>query len=147
MLERCPPIVRSWAPGFTIRTVFGIDRLREKLVAHAAGIDDRVLEAFKLELLRGMGPYGLSSACRPRLRNVDEDHAWFRVPRPEVGNAGRLAIVKIARAEITRIARDPIEWKPLMESLSAGPYVDLGRIFVNAPSRYPDQKPTPSSGP
>ncbi len=134
MLEHCPPVVRSWAPGFSIRTVFGIDRLREKLVAHAAGIDDRVLEAYKLDLLRGMGPYELSPVCRPRLHKVDDEHAWFRVPRPEDGNRGKTAIVKVARSEIARIARERDEWAPLIASLSAGPYVDLGRIFVNAPT-------------
>jgi hypothetical protein len=107
MLEHAPPIVRSWAPGFTIRAVFGIERLREKLVAHAAGIDDRVLEAYKLGLLRDMGPFEPSGGCRPRLRSVDATHAVFHVPRPEPLDPTRLAIVKVSRKEITRVASDP----------------------------------------
>lgn len=130
MLEHCPPLVRSWAPGFTIRTVFGIDRLREKLVAHAAGIDDRVLEAYKLDLLRGMGPFELSAACRPRLQGVEAGYATFHVPRPEPGNADRFAKVKVSRDEIDRIERARDEWSELIQTLSAGPYVDLGRIMI-----------------
>lgn len=130
MLERCPPLVRSWAPGFTIRTVFGIDRLREKLVAHGAGIDDRVLEAYKLDLLRGMGAFELSGACRPRLQRVEGEHAFFRVPRPEADNRNRFAIVKVRRAEIDRIAKQRAEWGELLQTLSAGPFVDLGRVFI-----------------
>lgn len=133
MIEHCPPLVQSWAPGFAIRSVFGLDSLREKLVAHAAGIDDTVLEAYKLDLLRGMGPYALGPAARPRLREVDGAEVVFFVPRPEAASPTRFAKVRVPRAEIDRIAAHRDEWASTIEALSAGPYVDLGRIFVPRP--------------
>ncbi|HEX2691782.1 MAG TPA: CpXC domain-containing protein [Kofleriaceae bacterium] len=135
MIDNCPPLVRSWAPGFVVRAVFGIERLREKLVAHAAGIDDRVLEAYKLDLLRGLGPYELAPSARPRLREASATDAVFHVPRPEPDAPDRSAIVRIARAEIDRVAaaRDGA-WAATIAAVSAGPYVDLGRIFAPRPS-------------
>jgi len=131
MIEHCPPLVRSWAPGFTIRAVFGIERLREKLVASAAAIDDRVLEAYKLDLLRGMGPFELTAASRPRLRAVEGAMAAFHVPRPEPGVPERFAIVRVPRVELDRIAAlGEDDWADTIDVLSQGPYVDLGRILL-----------------
>jgi hypothetical protein len=127
--ENSPPMVKEWAPGFSIRAVFGLEGLREKLVAHEAGIDDRALEAYKLDLLRGMGPYELSRRARPRLRKVEGSELFFHVPRPEPGNPGRVAMVRTARAELDRIAAGEA-WGPTLATLSEGPYVDLGRIFI-----------------
>jgi CpXC protein len=135
MIDNCPPLVRSWAPGFAVRAVFGIERLREKLVAHAAGIDDRVLEAYKLDLLRGLGPYELAPSARPRLREAGATDAVFHVPRPEPNAPDRCAIVRIARAEIDRVAAaQGGAWAATIAAVSAGPYVDLGRIFAPRPS-------------
>lgn len=128
--ENSPPVVKEWAPGFSIRAVFGLEHLREKLVAHEAGIDDRVLEAYKLDLLRGMGPYELSGRARPRLRKVENGELFFHVPRPEAANPGRVAMVRVARAEIDRIDANREAWATVMATLSEGPYVDLGRIFI-----------------
>jgi hypothetical protein len=134
MLDHCPPLVREWAPGFAVRAVFGLERLREKLVAHAAGIDDRVLEAYKLDLLRGLGPYDLAPSARPRLREASATDAVFHVPRPAPDAPERCAIVRIARAEIDRVAaaRDGA-WAATIDAVSAGPYVDLGRVFAPRP--------------
>ena len=135
MIENCPPLVREWAPGFTVRAVFGLARLREKLIAHAAGIDDRVLEAYKLDLLRGMGLYELAPRARPTLREASAKDAVFHVPRPEPGEPGKLAKIRVARAELDRIAaaRDGA-WAHTIAALSEGPYVDLGRLFAPRPA-------------
>lgn len=52
MVHAAPPMVRSWAPRFTTRLVFGYDQLAEKLHTFDAGLDDRDLELLKLEALR-----------------------------------------------------------------------------------------------
>lgn len=54
MEERAPPLVQSWAPTFrkSMRAIFGLDSLRDKLTAYDAGLDDRVLELVKLEAVR-----------------------------------------------------------------------------------------------
>jgi hypothetical protein len=128
--ENSPEMVKEWGPGFSIRAVFGLENLREKLVAHAAGIDDRVLEAYKLDLLRGMGPYELSGRARPRLRKVEGGELFFHVPRPEPETPNRVAMVRVPRAELDQIDTNREEWTKVMAALSEGPYVDLGRIFI-----------------
>jgi hypothetical protein len=128
--ENSPSMVKEWGPGFTIRTVFGLECLREKLVAYEAGVDDRVLEAFKLDLLRSMGPHELSRRARPRLREASASELSFDVPRPEPADPGRIAKVKVARAELARIDANRAAWDSVLATLSEGPYVDLGRIFI-----------------
>jgi hypothetical protein len=131
MLEHAPPVVRAWAPGFEIRAVFGLEKLREKLVAWGAKIDDRLLEAYKLALLRSMGPYPLGPAARPRLRAVRADGTLeFEVPRFAEGEPMRLAKVAIDRRELDRVAANREEWAPVIEAVSSGPYVDLGRLLL-----------------
>lgn len=135
MLDNCPPLVRSWAPGFVVRALFGLEQLREKLVAHAAGIDDRVLEAYKLELLRSLGPYELAPRARPRLREADAQSLLFDVPRPTPEEPGRIAKLRVERAELDRVAAARgEEWASTIAAVSAGPYVDLGRIFAPRPA-------------
>lgn len=133
MIDTCPPLVRSWAPGFTIRAAFGLDQLREKLVAHQAGLDDRVLEAYKLDLLRGLGPYEIAPSARPRLRTASAEDAMSHVPRPALDDSGRYAIVRVSRAEMDRVAADRA-WAGTIRALSAGPHVDLGRLFAQPPA-------------
>lgn len=140
MVENAPPIVQSWAPGFVIRAVFGLEALREKLVAWEAGLDDQLLEAYKLSLLRSMGPFNLGPAARPRLRAVRSEASeggkqvlemW--VPRQEEGKELRIAKVAIDRAEVERAEAHRQEWEPVIRVLSEGPYVDLGRLFIPQP--------------
>jgi hypothetical protein len=50
MREYAPGFIKSYSEGFFVRTVFGVEELREKIVAHGAGLDDVVLEMVKLEL-------------------------------------------------------------------------------------------------
>ncbi|HWN67831.1 MAG TPA: CpXC domain-containing protein [Haliangium sp.] len=54
MEERSAPLVKSWVPRFraSMRAIFGLDSLRDKLLAFDAGLDDRTLEALKLDVVR-----------------------------------------------------------------------------------------------
>ncbi len=121
--------------------MFGLEALRETLIAWGAKLDDRVLEAYKLSLLRSMGPYVLGPQARPRLRGVRTvDGAQlldFEVPRFVDGELGepqlRLAKMPIERREVDRVAANREEWGPVIEAISEGPYVDLGRLFIPRP--------------
>jgi hypothetical protein len=48
-----PPVVRELGAALTIRLVFGLDELREKVLCRMHELDDRDVEALKIEL-----PYG-----------------------------------------------------------------------------------------
>ena len=51
MKEQAPVFVKNYAEGFYVRTVFGVEELREKLVIHEAGLDDFLVEMLKAECL------------------------------------------------------------------------------------------------
>ncbi|MEJ7599692.1 MAG: CpXC domain-containing protein [Kofleriaceae bacterium] len=56
MVERAAPIVQhEMAPRMKQRVIFGLAALREKIICFDAGLDDRLVEALKLQLLRDLG--------------------------------------------------------------------------------------------
>jgi len=119
--------------GF-VRAVFGLPALREKLICLEREIDDRVLEAFKLDLCRGSAGLTLGWRSRPRLVGVDAEKLELAVPRRAPGASARGDDVLAASVErLERIAGERNAWSALIELLSRGPYVDLGRILPPVP--------------
>jgi hypothetical protein len=51
--DRSAPLVKTWSPKLReqLRAIFGIQALREKLLLIDAGLDDRTIEALKLQIL------------------------------------------------------------------------------------------------
>jgi hypothetical protein len=74
-----PVFVQDWGRRATLRLVFGLEELREKVVAARARIDDRVVEALKL-------PYGNAETARgPVLERVDESGLLLAEPEAPHG--------------------------------------------------------------
>jgi hypothetical protein len=55
LVARAPELVRARAGELIERVVFGLASLREKLIVLEAGLDDRVVEALKLQLCKTAG--------------------------------------------------------------------------------------------
>jgi hypothetical protein len=55
MVDHAPPLVVEWSREMTRRVLFGLAALREKLVIGDAGLDDRVVELLKIQLVRDTG--------------------------------------------------------------------------------------------
>jgi hypothetical protein len=53
-VNNAPPIVVQWGTEMTRRLMFGLAALREKLVIGDAGLDDRVIELLKIQLIRDL---------------------------------------------------------------------------------------------
>ena len=51
--EEGPPFVRAFGETVSIRLVFGLEELREKVVCRIHDLDDRIIEAIKEELVYG----------------------------------------------------------------------------------------------
>ena len=51
--EEGPDVVRQWGASIAIRLMFGLEELREKVVCCMCRIDDRLVEAVKLDLPHG----------------------------------------------------------------------------------------------
>jgi len=121
MLRNAAPLVRKEAAHFSVRTVFGLTPLRDKLVTRFAGLDDRWLEVLKLLLMIETENYG--PGWRPHLWNATEDKLWFTLPN-------QTEMLVVARSRYTDLVMDPLQWIQVLESVSCGPYVDVGRLMI-----------------
>lgn len=54
MQHNAPAMVVQWGTEMTRRLMFGLASLREKLVVFDAGLDDRVIELLKIQLIRDL---------------------------------------------------------------------------------------------
>lgn len=124
-VEHAPAPVRAASTGFVVRTVFGLPALREKLLCFDAGLDDRLVEALKLDLMRTPDA-GLAVDPRARLLlvAVEAERLLFEVG----GRPGeRLAV---PRARYAAVAEARRAYADLIGRLTAGPFVDVARLMV-----------------
>ncbi|HWO24156.1 MAG TPA: CpXC domain-containing protein [Kofleriaceae bacterium] len=103
MVQGAPAIVASWAPEMTHRLCFGLGALREQLIAAEAGLDDRVVELLKIQLVRDL---------RDRFSGADYFHLaavtpagdlWFERTHP----GGLIRGFSVPRALYEALAGDP----------------------------------------
>jgi predicted secreted protein len=114
-------------PGaWTLRLVFGLVALREKVLAHEAGLDDGILELLKQELLDAHPD--LEAVAGQRLRLVDVAATLFSFAGRDA--AGRWQGAASTRARYDALRRDPDVWGTERAALVEGPYVDLGRRLL-----------------
>lgn len=119
-----PPLARELGADMRIRTVFGLAALREKLVCFAAGLDDVALELVKLRRLAD-GP-AIAEQASLRLLAADDDELLFAAS----GEAGEATTMSLERRRFEALAADIDRGERLARELSAGPFVDLRRLFV-----------------
>ena len=121
--DDAPSIAQPFGEGLVIRCVFGLPALREKLILADAGLDDVLVEAAKLDLLRSADDLPLDAAHRPRLMTLDVSEVVFGLP-------GQVRL-PVSRDAFDRYLATAAEHRDeLAEDLAAGPYVDLGRVLV-----------------
>lgn len=123
--DHAPKLARDLGAGFRVRAVFGLAALRDKILCLDAGLDDRTLEALKLDLLRGSRKSPLGG--RLTLLRVDEAELVLQAAAPAQG-----ALLHVRRARLDRLASGR-GWKGALRELGAGPYVDLRRLGPIAP--------------
>ncbi|MAA78041.1 MAG: hypothetical protein CL916_02190 [Deltaproteobacteria bacterium] len=103
VFDRCfimgPSVAEELSHRMQPRLVFGLTALREKLLCWDKGLDDRVLEILKIDLIREknwdrreviirllgiLGPGHLLFACYPRIRiQPSQKHQQVDLPKPE----------------------------------------------------------------
>lgn len=114
---------------WTLRVVFGLVALREKLICHQQSIDDALLELLKLELLDAHPSLERLAHHRLRLVDVGENLLSFAAR----DDAGRWQGAAATRSRLASIAERPELWVTARATLLEGPYVDLGRMLVELP--------------
>jgi hypothetical protein len=129
MIDRAPAFLRADAAGFTVRTVFGLPALAEKILLFDAGWDDRVVETIKLRTVLGHGGV-LEPAARPRVLHADPDSFDLLLRVPDDGGDEQSFVHTVTRAEAEAVASDP-DWAPVLVEQTRGPYVDIGRMMLD----------------
>jgi hypothetical protein len=122
--ELAPPVIQDQADEFVVRTVFGIDALREKLVALDAGVDDRALEAAKLGLLRDDPRLIGDPDIRIRLRTATSDALSLAV----LHRGRRRGQLELPRSDLDTTSTEA--WQPTRDAIGSGTFVDANRLLV-----------------
>ncbi|TNF35057.1 MAG: hypothetical protein EP329_06605 [Deltaproteobacteria bacterium] len=126
--DDAPAIAQALGEGLVLRTVFGLEALREKLVCAEHGVDDAQLEALKLQLLLDGTLPGPESA--PRLAEVEDDGETLVIVCEPVADlttgAARQAVLRAPRRLLE------LDLDLGLPPLDAGTWVDVGRILVGA---------------
>lgn len=80
MRDYAPQFIKNYSEGFFVRTVFGVEELREKIIVHDAGLDDVVLEMVKLELFAAHPELVTGGAVTFRLDALLDDGSLVLLP-------------------------------------------------------------------
>lgn len=125
LITYAPPIVADLRDGLVRRVVYGLDALREKLVALMAGLDDAWLEALKLDLWRGQPDLAFGPDTRPRLFAAG-DTLDFNATAQD----GTARVLRVESAALSRLREEAnTTQRAFVAALAESTYVDLGRIL------------------
>ncbi len=119
---QAPSEARAIGKKITARVVFGWAALSEKLIAAAAGIDDRTLELAKLGAIRNLDQAPIGAANEFRLVEARADAlmlGWIRTATDQL-----LDVVSLPRAALAEIEAAPDDWAALREDVGTGLFVD-----------------------
>jgi hypothetical protein len=119
---------------FHVRLCFGLEELREKIVARESGIDDLALEIFKGELMGGNPEWAGSGVRTLRLDHVEPDGrlAFYFELATDPPSPLDIGLV-CGRERVDELAAAP--WQELVEShpwVASGPHVSLLRLHLPA---------------
>jgi hypothetical protein len=125
---KSPAATQKLGKGLQVRAAFGWMALREKLIASDYDLDDATLELTKIILLQTAGEAPLADDVDLRLMDVEGDElifAWIKGPTEEP-----VAEIRAPRELYEDIERDTEGFKGLRAQLTAGPFVDMGRLLA-----------------
>jgi hypothetical protein len=102
MVANAPELVAGWGSEMTRRLLFGLASLREKLVAADAGLDDRVVELLKIQIIRDLRDR-FSAADYFHLVAAAGDELVFERTHPD----GLIRMFPIPRGMYDQLAAEP----------------------------------------
>jgi hypothetical protein len=120
-----PRWMRELAERCLVRACFGLEELREKLVADEAGLDDLALEALKCVVLAGDPGFRDVGAATLRLDRVERD--LLELVAVDADDLPCGAEVQVARAELARLPRGAA-LLAAYPGIAAGPHVSMLRL-------------------
>ncbi len=140
---RAPAAARAVGDTLDVRLTFGWPALREKLILREHGLDDRVVELMKLDLMRLLPEASMEVGTELRLLRVADDvlpFLWIdtatEAPREEV---------VLPRAAYDTFAANLAPWEPILARLTDGPFVDMQKLYLGL-GRGAARPPEPAAG-
>jgi hypothetical protein len=125
MERRCAPMVREWAPHFDIRLVFGLELLRERLLAEDHRLHDGLLECLKMQIIREQHMECLDWRSLGVLDEVTADSLAFCLTGPPTPDAVQVVRrVVVTRGRYDRLAARRTELAAAFPDLFEGSVVD-----------------------
>jgi len=125
-----PPFIIDYGKRFLVRTCFGYEELREKLVIDDAQLSDIVIEALKIDILTADPWFRETDVVTLRLDRVLESGElgfvpeWPTTPAPELRNK----VVTVARAVYDEIDARFDDILATYPGLAKGAHVSLLRL-------------------
>ena len=126
MVERTVPIMQELAPQMTQRVIFGLASLRDKLVCFDAALDDRLVEALKIQLLRDLG-LALAPGTYFYLAEVTGAELTFEYAPPDADGTKQLTI---PRTMLDELAHERAQLEAAVPELWNDIVVDYRVILV-----------------
>ena len=124
------PEARKLGAKLEPRAVFGFPALVEKIIAKAAGIDDRTLELAKVMVLRYGGETPVPGRRELRLVEAGTEHIVLAWVRPVDGAVEKA--IRVPRTLLADIDAEPEPWQAMRESVGEGIVVDFQREMLAA---------------
>ncbi|HRE90621.1 MAG TPA: CpXC domain-containing protein [Myxococcota bacterium] len=125
LITYAPPMVSELREGLVRRVVYGLDALREKLVALQNGLDDAWLETLKLDLWRAQPDLAFGPETRPRLFAAGETLDFNTT-----ATDGTARVMRVDKVALERLqAEANLTQRAFVAALTESTYVDLGRIL------------------
>jgi hypothetical protein len=122
------PEARKLGAKLEPRVVFGWPALVEKIVAKAAGIDDRTLELAKVMVLRSGGETPVPGQRELRVVEAGAESFVLAWVRPSDGEVSRA--MRVPRSLIEEIDAEPEAWQSLRDEVGEGLVVDFQREML-----------------
>lgn len=123
-----PKAAQDIGENLDVRMTFGWPALREKVLTRQAGLDDRVLELVKLDLLRRLPDAPLTAGVELRLTEVTE--AKLRLIWTERETETVRQEIEADRALYQEVADHPDGWKSVRDQFAVGAFVDIQKLYL-----------------
>jgi hypothetical protein len=141
--DRAPKAARDVGEALSVRLTFGWPALREKLILREHGLDDRVIEVMKVDLMRRLPSAPFRSGTELRLLRVAGEHLPFVWVDSATEQPGQQVV--LPRAAHDGIAGNLAPWQGVIDRLTDGPFVDMQKLYMG-PGRGAAPPPEPDAG-
>lgn len=124
-----PPVAQEIGKGMVIRTVFGLQALREKILCFQSGINDTLLEALKFRLAISSDLLNFDPSLTIRLFEISDSELIFLVLGEQATSQSSIEKICVDKQLYTDIMSNQLLWQNFIDRISNSPYHDIGKLL------------------